>query len=226
MLTAGTKGEHEHGHFCLLGLAEANIRLLKAGRPIHVDLSRFGLPVSGELAVMYGVTEADMELVLREAGLIGEPTSYTTDPRNDQEAAARAEHEHILIATCGLPRSGKSTWAQRSSYPVVCPDAIRLALHGQRFASQAEPFVWAIAKVMVRALFGAGHKTVVLDATNTTRVRRDEWRSASWGLFFKEFPATPAECLARIGEDAELRAVCERMQAAWEPLAQDELQWP
>src|SRR4051812_20443404 len=88
---------------------------------------------------------------------------------------------HIL---CGLPRSGKTTLANSLSrergWPVVCPDAVRLALHGQRFVPEAEAFVWAIAKVMVRALFLAGHDDVVLDATNGTRKRRGEWKDPAW----------------------------------------------
>ena len=80
-----------------------------------------------------------------------------------------------LYATVGLPRSGKSTWAKQSGLPVVCPDAIRLALHGEAFIDLAEPFVWAIAKTMVRALFEAGHDAVVLDACNATAKRRADW---------------------------------------------------
>jgi predicted kinase len=50
----------------------------------------------------------------------------------------------ILILTVGLPRSGKSSWSRQQTFPVVNPDSIRLALHGLRFAPEAEPFVWAI----------------------------------------------------------------------------------
>jgi predicted kinase len=82
-----------------------------------------------------------------------------------------------LILTVGLPRSGKTTWARAQGVPVASPDAISRALHGQRFIGVAEPFVWAIAKLMVRALFLAGHPTVIVDATNTTQKRRDEWKS-------------------------------------------------
>jgi len=38
----------------------------------------------------------------------------------------------ILILTVGLPRSGKSTWAAKKGFPIVSPDAIRLAMHGMR----------------------------------------------------------------------------------------------
>lgn len=87
---------------------------------------------------------------------------------------------NILYMTVGLPRSGKTTWAKAQGLPIVNPDSIRLALHGQPFVSSAEPFVWAIAKCMVRSLFLAGHEEVVLDATNTTVARREDWVSKDW----------------------------------------------
>ena len=80
-----------------------------------------------------------------------------------------------LIMFVGLPRSGKSTSARLLDYPIVNPDAIRLALHGQRFQPEAESFVWAIAYLMADALFKAGHDTVTIDATNITKERREPW---------------------------------------------------
>jgi predicted kinase len=87
---------------------------------------------------------------------------------------------NTLIMTVGLPRSGKSTWAKKQNLPIVNPDSTRLALHGQRFTGAAEPMVWAIAHYMVESLFLAGHAIVILDATNTTKARRDEWKSKKW----------------------------------------------
>lgn len=133
-----------------------------------------------------------------------------------------------LILTVGLPRAGKSTWARRQSVPVVSPDAIRLAMHGQRFAAEAEPFVWAVAKVMVRALFVAGHGMVILDATNVVRARRDEWRSAEWATWYAPFD-TPADvCKARAvaTDQLDLLPVIDRMAAGFEPLGSDEPVWP
>lgn len=80
-----------------------------------------------------------------------------------------------LILLAGLPRSGKTTEALRLGFPIVCPGAIRLALHGQRFVQTAEPYVWAIAKTMVKSLFLAGNTTVVVDATNLTEESRSFW---------------------------------------------------
>lgn len=85
-----------------------------------------------------------------------------------------------LIMTVGLPRSGKSTWAMQQGHPVVCPDAIRMALYGQPFIKEAESIVWATAKLMVAALFEAGHDTVILDGTNLTSKYRDEWKDERW----------------------------------------------
>jgi predicted kinase len=129
--------------------------------------------------------------------------------------------------TLGLPRSGKTTWSKQQGVPIVCPDAIRLALHGERFIGSAEPFVWAIAKCMVRALFVAGHGTVILDATNVTKKRRDEWKSDEWTRAFKVITTPTAECLRRAEAEGDtyIVPVIERMAAEWEIPSADEQPW-
>jgi predicted kinase len=131
---------------------------------------------------------------------------------------------HTLICTVGLPRSGKTTWARTTQHPIVNPDSIRLALHGQPYYAGAEPMVWAVAKLMVKALFGAGHKTVVLDATNTTRGRRDAWRSRSWRTFFKIVPTDKETCVSRAERQdrPDLVEVIHKMASAFDPLEEDE----
>lgn len=125
-----------------------------------------------------------------------------------------------LYMTIGLPRSGKSTWARQQGWPIVNPDSIRLALHGERFIAQAEPHVWAIAKTMVRALFLAGHDKVILDATGGTRVRRDEWNSIDWANWYVVFTADKEECIrrARVIDDEYIVPVIERMADQFVPL--------
>ncbi len=219
-------GYHDKDSAAIIaGLTEENIARLKDSKPIKAELRSFGLNIDGNLIILYGKTHADLEQVIRSAGLIGPRTIQSTDPRLDQEAAARAEFKKILICTVGLPRSGKTTWARSQSYPIVNPDSIRLALHGQRFVGLAEPFVWAIAKTMVRSLFAAGHDAVILDATNMNRKRRDEWQSKEWGTFFKLVRATPEECLERAGADEEIKPVIARMANEEEPLGDDERLW-
>lgn len=134
-----------------------------------------------------------------------------------------------LILTVGLPQSGKSTWARSTGFPVVNPDSIRLGLHGKPFIGLAEPFVWAIAKVMVRSLFLAGHETVVLDATNTTRKRRDDWLSRDWVCEYRVFNASAEVCKDRAkqtaidGEHLEgLLGAIDRMAGQFEAVEADE----
>jgi len=133
----------------------------------------------------------------------------------------------ILIALVGLPRSGKSTWARVQTWPIVNPDAIRLAIHGERFNAQAEPFVWLVAKTMIRALFLAGHEVVILDATNTIRKRRDDLRSVEWETYFKVIDTPKEVCLDRaaLENDNEIIPVIERMAAQFESLGEDEREW-
>lgn len=125
--------------------------------------------------------------------------------------------EKTLTMMMGLPRSGKSTYASTEGCPVVCPDAIRLALHGQRFATLAEPMVWAVAKIMVRALFLSGHDRVVLDATNTSRKRREEWYSDDWRTSVLVIDTPKEECIRRAREagDEAIVPVIERMAGQW-----------
>lgn len=77
--------------------------------------------------------------------------------------------------TCGLPRSGKTAWAMaQGSWTRICPDDIRLAMHGERFNRLMEPYVWAMAETMARALLRGGQSAIV-DATHTTRDQRAKW---------------------------------------------------
>lgn len=142
-----------------------------------------------------------------------------------------------LIVMVGLPRSGKSTWAKASQEargaPIVNPDSIRLALHGERFIRLAEPFVWAIAKVMVRALFLAGHSTVIVDGCHVTRKRRDEWQAPvdllvkpAWETRFKVIRTDVQTCLLRaeLEKDKEIMPIIDKMNEEIEPIQTDELE--
>lgn len=219
---------HEESPLLLLGLTDGNLHRLKNSQPIQVDMQAMGMEKLGRVGIIWGPTVADIEGELRQAGLIGPKTKIINDLQLDEESAIMAEHDKILIATVGLPRSGKTTWAQSQAWPIVCPDAVRLAIHGQRFVGQAEPFVWATVKAMVSALFLAGHKIVILDATNNNRKRRAEWMRGEWATFFKMID-TPADvCIerAKVEGDDQIIPVIERMAESFERLEDDESRWP
>lgn len=126
----------------------------------------------------------------------------------------------ILTLTCGLPRSGKTTWARSTGLPIVNPDSIRLALHGQRYAQAAEPFVWPIAFLMVEALFRAGHNHVIVDATNVTEARRKQWFDRFEGCIvaLHVIDTKRDECIARARRenDEYIVPVIQRMAAEWD----------
>ena len=133
-----------------------------------------------------------------------------------------------LIVTVGVPRSGKSTWVKNyleTDYcPVVSLDSIRLAIHGQRFLPSAEPYVWATAKTMVPALFGAGHDTIIVDSCSTTYGQRKQWCSPNWDTLFMVLKTDLNICKDRALKDgmSDLLQIIDRMAQYWEDLREDE----
>ncbi len=96
-----------------------------------------------------------------------------------------------LAIMCGLPKSGKTTYAktlQADGWVRLCPDEVRLVLHGQAFVPAAEPLVWANVELAARALLHGEHK-VLIDATNTTAKRRRQWLdlAKSYGIPLEAF---------------------------------------
>jgi len=150
-----------------------------------------------------------------------------------------------LVVFVGFPRSGKTTKAKelskKLSAPIVNPDSVRLAIHGQDYIQDAENFVWATTKAMVKSLFLAGHDTVIIDACNNTRKRRDEWRYGPWELVFEVVNTTMETCRERAAAPlhkyegvlteealrakrhaAKLVEAIERMHDQHEPVSEDE----
>ncbi len=132
--------------------------------------------------------------------------------------------DKTLVLMVGLPRAGKTTWVKNFHWTfdgctaIVCPDEIRKALDCYPFVAEMEPKVWEIARVMVKALFGAGHDVVFLDATNVTRTRRAEWWSAEWKTLHR-YVDTPREvCIRRAREEGreDLVDVINRMADSFE----------
>ena len=130
-----------------------------------------------------------------------------------------------LILMVGLPYSGKTTAALKLGHPIVSPDALRLALHGERYLQEAELLVWPMAVLMVRALFKAGHTHVIVDATNNTLKRRQFWVDAGdWVVKYRIIEATEKLCIQRAQQAADMDVVpiIARMASGHEPVTRDE----
>ena len=133
-----------------------------------------------------------------------------------------------LIATVGLPRSGKSTicreLSKELSAPIVNKDSVRIGLHGHVYIPESEPMVRAITKIMIAALFGAGHEIVIADETHYSRAARDFVADGPWETKFLVVD-TPAEtCIQRATDTQQpwLLKVIPDMVRRYEPLGEDE----
>lgn len=133
-----------------------------------------------------------------------------------------------LAIMCGLPRSGKTTYATRQepAWVRVSPDDIRRALHGASFIDRAEPWVWATAETMARSLL-IGGRNVLIDATNTTRRERARWadlaRAFDLTLEIWWIPTDKQTCLARHrASETVLDEVIRMMAARFEEPGLDE----
>lgn len=132
----------------------------------------------------------------------------------------------LLIVTVGLPRSGKSTWAKTTGFPIVSPDSIRIATHGKRFYLPGERLVWATAFIMVRSLFHSEHNTIVFDATSLTKRARNEivhemriFLEDDIEIKYKYFDTSIEVCKERaLATYPDLVDVIERMSKHYEPL--------
>lgn len=134
-----------------------------------------------------------------------------------------------LAIMCGLPRSGKSTYArelQEAGWVRVCPDDIRRALHGRGHYRPAEPLVWANTQLSVRALL-LGEHAVVVDATNTTKERRAPWLAIAREMevplvaFVLETPVEVCHERNRASDEPVPPEVIDRMAERWEPVTEE-----
>jgi predicted kinase len=131
---------------------------------------------------------------------------------DDKGAEGRSVKYTYLKVMVGLPRSGKTTYCEQhlkpSGWVVVNPDSFRLAIHGHKFISAAEPFVWATVYAAVDGLRMAGHN-VVVDGCHLTKKRREPW--VQRGAEFMPMGTTKEICIQRAGDDHEIIQVIHRM---------------
>lgn len=126
-----------------------------------------------------------------------------------------------IIATCGLPGSGKTTFALKQIEKAlaagdegVCRanrDALRIAQAGRRLGTgRQEAVVTAAQDTMIRTAFRYGYHTVIVDDTNLHGFGRLKALADELGVAFevKDFRHIPlATCLMR----NRIRPVAERV---------------
>lgn len=111
--------------------------------------------------------------------------------------------------------------SKRLGAPMVNRDSIRLALHGHRYLAKPEPYIKAISRTMIEALFIAGHDIIICDETNYSQAARDALKSPDWTTWWLEVPTSPEVCKERAFATGQpdLIAVIDEMWARREPLS-------
>ncbi len=114
-----------------------------------------------------------------------------------------------LVICVGLARSGKSSYANDwmnedimfrgphdLSRVVINADEFRLAMHGRRFAKEAEPLVHTIIDIVLRVLM-QGPYHILIDECNTTEKLIKKWLMLDPKAEFVYLDTSPGECKGR-----------------------------
>lgn len=115
-----------------------------------------------------------------------------------------AKKKNVLIVLCGLPASGKSTYAEMLAesgvFQRVCPDLIRKELYGDENIQGNGKEIFGIALERLKQ-FGLCGNNVVFDATNINADRRTKLVKQMcfyFGTLICKFIYTPLDlCLFR-----------------------------
>ena len=140
------------------------------------------------------------------------------------ECSCETKRKPILKILVGLPRSGKTTYAERykGSWAIISADQLRYLVYGQRFCAVGEDLVWAIRKVALKMLLEQG-MDIVIDETNATKVRRkaiiDVVKKYDYTIEFVVINTSAEVCIQRAEAEGDkyIIPIIERMEAQFEP---------
>lgn len=104
----------------------------------------------------------------------------------------------ILYCTIGLPFSGKEEWVQRQGLPVVSLAANEALLSVKTEGKKAAANPLEFTQLMIKSLFRAGNRVVVLLANNLTKEDREYWQAPNkgdWQCIFRTFEMSEKEVI-------------------------------
>lgn len=138
-----------------------------------------------------------------------------------------------MIVMMGLPRSGKSTWAnnyvkKHKDWILICPDDIRITITGKRWYAPAEPVVWGTVKTMVR-YFLMQKRNIIIDGTFLTKQSRAFFISTAiefkTRIKFMHIKTKAMDCMVRANETGypELVEVIKEMLCRYEKFNMNEI---
>jgi len=133
---------------------------------------------------------------------------------------------NTLLATVGLPMSGKTTWAKGMSkeegYPVIDPYLMYKYVFPNKHVTEESMGIFALT--LIGALFLSGHKTIVLDACNIIKETRKRWLSSLWNTEFVLIDQSMDVCMARARADKNdvVIPIIEDMSLRFEMLEESE----
>lgn len=151
---------------------------------------------------------------------------------NEEETLCDCAKKKTVYIMVGLPRSGKSTYAEKykGNKAIISADQLRYLVYGQRFWGPGEDMMWAIRKIALTMLMEQGID-IVIDETNTTEARRKSIiELARKHNYIIEVVVinTPKEiCIerARAEGDEKIIPVIERMAEQLEPISLAEVDY-
>ncbi len=127
-----------------------------------------------------------------------------------------------LYVIYGLPYSGKTTYCKSLGIPIVNPNVVRKIVHNKQFKNgNDDGLVDVFTKYMIASLFDAGHESVVLDASNLTRQRRDTFIDKRWTRQFVCINTAKEVCIQRALDDLnniKVAGIIEELAKTTEPV--------
>jgi predicted kinase len=136
-----------------------------------------------------------------------------------------------MILMCGLPRSGKTTWAKdnRKSWVddsrpdkfIISADALRQIVYNQRYWQDGETLMWSIHDIILKVALFQGID-IIIDECNISKKRRSPLikiaKNYGYEVYCVYLTTSWVDCIDRANKDNDLEIIpiIERMSNNFE----------